>query len=51
MVAGGLLILIYLGRLIIFDPSNPVLLTAAVLGGLVVNPAWYVWLGIALRRA
>jgi hypothetical protein len=51
MVAGGLLILIYLGRLIILDPSNPVLLTAAVLGGLVVNPAWYVWLGIALRRA
>jgi hypothetical protein len=51
MVAGGLLILIYLGRLIIFDPSNPVLLTAAVLGGLVVTPAWYVWLGIALRRA
>jgi hypothetical protein len=51
MVAGGLLILIYLGRLIIFDPANPALLTAAVLGGLVVNPAWYLWLGIALRRA
>jgi hypothetical protein len=51
MVAGGLLVFIYLGRLIIFDPTNPVLLVAAVLGGLAVNPAWYVWLGISLRRA
>lgn len=51
MVAGGLLVLIYLGRLIIFDPTDPALLTAAVLGGLVVNPAWYIWLGISLRRA
>jgi hypothetical protein len=50
MVNGVLLVLIYLGRLIIFDPTNPALLVAAVLGGLVVNPAWYVWLGIALRR-
>jgi hypothetical protein len=51
MVAGGLLLFIYLGRLLIFDPTNPVLLVAAILGGLVVNPAWYVWLGISLRRA
>lgn len=51
MVAGGLLVFIYLGRLIIFDPTNPVLLVAAVLGGLVLTPAWYVWLGISLRRA
>lgn len=51
MAAGGLLVLIYLGRLTIFDPTDPALLAAAVLGGLVVNPAWYIWLGISLRRA
>jgi hypothetical protein len=51
LVAGVLLILIYLGRLLIFDPTNPALLGAAALTGFVVNPAWFVWLGIALRRA
>lgn len=51
MVAGALLVLIYLGRLVIFDPTNPALLVAAVAGGFVVNPAFFVWLGVALRRA
>jgi hypothetical protein len=51
MAAGGLLVLIYLGRLTLFDPNDPALLAAAVLAGFVVNPAWYIWLGISLRRA
>jgi hypothetical protein len=49
--AGVLLILVYLGRLLIHDPTNPALLGAAALLGFVVNPAWFIWLGIALRRA
>jgi hypothetical protein len=51
MVAGVLLVLIYLGRLIILDPENPFLLTVAVLSGVIVNPLWFGWLGMTLRRS
>lgn len=50
LVAGVLLIYIYLGRLIILNPKNPALKGAAVLSGFVVNPLWFVWLGVQLRR-
>lgn len=46
-----LLVVIYLGRLIVLQAANPVLLIPALLTGFVVNPIWYVWLGVALRRA
>ena len=45
-----LLVVIYLGRLIILSPSNPVVAVLIVVTGFVVNPAWYIWLGLALRR-
>lgn len=45
-----LLLVIYLGRLILLDPKSPVLLLAALLTGFVVNPLWYLWLGVELRR-
>jgi hypothetical protein len=51
MLSGILLVLIYLARLIILNASNPVVLGLAAVEGLIVNPLWYVWLGIALRRA
>jgi hypothetical protein len=44
---GALLVVIYLGRLIVLHPA-PLLVPAAVTG-LIVNPAWYIWLGLALR--
>ncbi len=46
-----LLVLIYLGRLIILSPTNPLVAVPAILTGFVLNPVWYVWLGIALLRA
>jgi hypothetical protein len=49
-VAGVLLILVYVGRLTIYDPENPVLLIAAAIVGFAVNPALYAWLGLILRR-
>ncbi len=49
-LTGVLLLVIYLGRLIILNPKNPVLLSAALLAGFVANPAWYLWLGRELRR-
>lgn len=47
-LSGIFLVVIYLGRLIAFDPSNPVLLVTALLSGLVVSPAWWIWLGRSL---
>ncbi len=43
-----LLIIIYLARLIILDPANPVLLWPVLVSGFVVNPGWYLWLGLTL---
>jgi hypothetical protein len=50
-VSAVLLLVIYLGRLIVLDPETPLLLAAALLAGFVVNPAWFVWLGLVLRRS
>jgi hypothetical protein len=50
LVTGGLLILVYVGRLVILNPKNWAVLTAAVLSGFVASPAFFVWLGVDLRR-
>lgn len=50
VVVGLLLIVVYLGRLIILTPTNPVVAVAAGLTGLVLSPAFYIWLGLELRR-
>lgn len=47
---GALLAVIYLGRLILVDPTNPALLVAALVTGFLVNPAWYLWIGALLGR-
>ncbi|HSN75917.1 MAG TPA: hypothetical protein VL334_12655 [Anaerolineae bacterium] len=47
---GVLLIIVYLGRLIVLSPTSPLVLTPAALTGFVVNPLWYVLLGLNLRR-
>ncbi len=48
-VLGALLVIIYLGRLIILDPTN-IVVRIALLAGVVVNTIWYAWLGVTLRR-
>jgi hypothetical protein len=45
-----LLALLYLGRLIVLDPTSPAIVVPALLNGFVVGPAWYLWLGIVLWR-
>jgi len=45
-----LFIILYLGRLIILVPTNPIVALVALLSGVVVSPAWYIWLGMLLRR-
>jgi len=49
-VLGVLLIVIYLGRLIILDPTN-IIVRIALLAGVLVNTIWFIWLGLTLRRA
>lgn len=49
-VLGVLLIVVYLGRLIVLTPTSPLVLLPAALTGFVVNPLWYLLLGLSLRR-
>jgi hypothetical protein len=49
-LAGALLVIVYLGRLLILTPTHPLVAGPAALAGFVVNPAWYLWLGAILRR-
>jgi hypothetical protein len=45
-----LLVVLYLGRLIILQATSPVIVIPALLEGFLVNPIWYVWLGLTLIR-
>ena len=47
-VTGVLMLVLYLGRLIVVDPNNSIVLIPALLTGFIFNPAWYIWLGILL---
>jgi hypothetical protein len=49
-VSAVLLLALYLGRLIVLDPTNPVILIPALLNGFLVNPIFYLWLGLTLLR-
>ncbi len=51
MLVGVLLVIIYLGRLIILTPTNPLVAIPAAATGFLLSPAFYIWLGMELRRA
>ena len=50
VILGALLVIVYLGRLIVLDPTNPLVAVPAGLTGVIVAPVFYVWLGLELRR-
>jgi hypothetical protein len=50
-VSAVLLVLLYLGRLIVQEPTNPVVLVPAVLNGFLIGPVWYLWTGGVLLAA
>jgi hypothetical protein len=53
-VAAILLLALYVGRLIVLDPTSPLIAIPALLSGFVITPLFYLWLGMALlggRRA
>jgi len=43
-------VILYLGRLTVLTPTNPVILVPALLAGFLIYPAWYLWLGFVLWR-
>ncbi len=45
-----LMIILYLGRLIILQATSLVIVIPALLEGFIVNPLWYIWLGLTLMR-
>lgn len=49
-VSGVLLLVIYVARLTVLDPMNPMLLYPVLLNGFILGPLWYLWLGVALRK-
>lgn len=48
--SGAVSLVLYFGRLILLNPTNPVILIAALLEGFIINPIWYIWVGLVLRR-
>lgn len=51
LLLGVLLLIVYLGRLIVLDATSPLILAPAGATGFIVNPIWYIWLALILRRA
>ena len=49
-VLAALVVILYLGRLIILNAASLVIVIPAVLTGFAINPVWYIWLGLSLRR-
>jgi hypothetical protein len=41
---------VIIGRLIVLDPTNPLILVPALLNGFLINPIFNLWLGLALLR-
>jgi hypothetical protein len=50
-VSAALMVVLYLGRLIILEATNPVIVIPALLEGFIVNPLWYIWLGLVFLRS
>ncbi len=48
-ISGILLVIIYIARLTVLDPTNPILLYPVLINGFILNPLWYLWIGIVLK--
>lgn len=50
LVSALLSLTLYFGRLIILSPANPLILYPALVNGFIINPLFYLWLGMVLKR-
>ena len=51
ILSAVLMIILYLGRLIILQATSLAIVIPALLEGFVVNPVWYLWLGLTFFRS
>jgi hypothetical protein len=49
-LSAALMIILYLGRLILLQATSLAIVIPALLEGFIVNPLWYVWLGMIFVR-
>ena len=49
-VSGALLLVIYIARLTVLDPTNPILLYPVLLNGFILSPLWYLWIGFLYKN-
>jgi hypothetical protein len=49
-LVAALQIILYLGRLIVFDAKSPVIVVPALVAGFVATPIFFIWLGVSLWR-
>ena len=49
-LSAALMVILYLGRLIVLQATSLVIVIPALLEGFIVNPVWYIWLGVSLLR-
>ncbi len=49
-LVAALQIILYLGRLIVFDAKNPVIVVPALIAGFLATPIFFIWLGVRLWR-
>ena len=50
LLSAVLMIILYLGRLIILQATSLIIVIPALLEGFIVNPIWYIWLGLTFFR-
>ena len=50
-ISASLMVVLYLGRLIVLEATSLAIVIPALLEGFIVNPLWYVWLGLTLLRS
>jgi hypothetical protein len=50
-LSGALMIVVYLARLTLYSPTNPLVLVGAALTGFIASPVFFVWLGRSLLRS
>jgi hypothetical protein len=49
-LVAALQIILYVGRLIVFDAKNPVIVIPALVAGFLATPVFFIWLGVSLWR-
>jgi hypothetical protein len=50
-LAGALMIVVYLARLTLYTPTNPLVLVGAGVTGFIASPVFFIWLGRTLLRS